>query len=151
MMQSLYDNHRSMCLVCAIIQKREPLSVYWLPQKLLPPRTALVCTSGKLMQVTRFIVMRGPVGTPAAKTRNVASISQNKVIQSRQNTAEPRSRARQFVSRTILTSSNERLHGPKFVPEGFNQDLVHGSSTSSNGLFRGIVVNDGPEAGLLAA
>ena len=113
MMQGLHDNHRNMRLVCSIIQKRQPLSVYWLLQKPLPPRTALLRTGGKLMQVIRLIVMRGPVGTTTTKTGHIARVSQHKMIQSRQNAAEPRSRTCQLVSRTILTGSNERNRSVK--------------------------------------
>jgi hypothetical protein len=57
MMQGLHDNHSCMRFVCTIIQKRQLLSVNWLLQKPLPPRTTLLRTGDNLLQVIRLIVV----------------------------------------------------------------------------------------------
>ena len=51
MMQGLHDDDGGTRFVCTIIQKRQLLSVNWLLQKPLPPRTTLLRTGGKLLQV----------------------------------------------------------------------------------------------------
>jgi len=56
MMQRLYNNHRCVRLVPAIIQKARRSSVNWLAQKPLPPGATLLRSGGKLPQVSRFTI-----------------------------------------------------------------------------------------------
>src|SRR5204863_5928441 len=128
MMQRLHHNHRCVRLVGTIIQKREPLAVNRLAQKPLPPGTTLLRTRGKLPQVIGLIISHCPDGTATTKTRHIARVSHHQMIQRRQNAAEPSSRSRQLVNRTIRTGSNERLRSPILLPERFDQYLVHHAS-----------------------
>src|SRR5690349_14311080 len=130
MVQGLHENDRSMRLVRATIEKRELLAVDWLPQKPLPPCATLLGTGDKLIQVVRLVFMRGPVRATAAQTGHVARVCQDEMIQGRHDAAEPQSRTCQLVRRTLSTCSHERLHGPEFVPESLEQDLVHRHSAS---------------------
>ena len=130
MMQGLHENDRRMRLVRASIQKRQPLSVDWLLQKALPPRATLLGTGDQLIQVARFLSVRCSLGAAPTQTRHVARIRQHEMIQSRDDASKTESWARQLVSRAAFAGSDERLHGPEFVLECFEQDRVHRHATS---------------------
>src|SRR5689334_21828598 len=98
MVERLHENHNCMRLVGTSIQKCQLLSVDWPLEIPLPPRRTLLRTGDKLLQIIRLIVTRCPVGTTTTKTSHVARVSQYKMIQRRQNAAEPRSRAGQLIN-----------------------------------------------------
>src|SRR5688572_2878172 len=119
-----------MRLVSAVIQEHQTLAVQPVRHQPLPPATTLLDTCGKLTEIIGLTAGRRPRSTTTAKTRDIARIRQDHVIQRRQNASDNGTRTVQLFNRQTLTCSNERLQTPCLVPKRFDQHVAHGSSTA---------------------